>query len=104
MNLAGSRNPEYGMNKSNENRRVGWNQFPGLEGIARGSEFILKPSWVIRRMVGRNGLFFKASLWLPRGEWTVEIEARQKIGKLVRGLLLWPRDELVTTGTKGMYP
>ena len=43
MSLAGSRNPEYGMNKSNENRRVGWNQIPGLEGIARGSEFILKP-------------------------------------------------------------
>lgn len=54
--------------------------------------------------MGLDGLFFKASLWLPRGEWTVEREARQKIGKLVRGLFLWPRDEMVTTGTKGVYP
>ena len=52
--------------------------------------------------MGCDGLFFKASLWLPRTEWTVEREARQKIGKLVRGLLLWPRDEMVITGAKGV--
>lgn len=60
MSLAGSRNPEYGMNKSNENRRVGWNQFPGLEGIARGSEFILKPSVGYQEDSGARWLIFQS--------------------------------------------